>query len=75
MIDQEKEIDVLESEFPSLSGSAFSLAFNNARKSGQSVFVAENDTIYEILPDGTRKEVKKIEGPRAYKVGEEIKLR
>jgi hypothetical protein len=57
------EIERLESVFPAASGSAFAAARQKVLASGQSVLQSENGIIYEVFPDGHRREVKRIEPP------------
>jgi hypothetical protein len=63
MPDQENEIQSLEQQFPSVSGSAFARARERALESGHSVFQSENGVIYEVWPNGNRRVVKEIDPP------------
>ena len=74
MIDQEDNILKLESEFPSVSGSAFATARERVLASGQSVLQSENGFIYEVFPDGRRRRVKKIEPPTLVIAGSKISI-
>jgi len=65
----DQDIQKLENEFPALSGSAFAAARDRVLQSGQSVLQSENGVIYEVFPDGRRKEVKKIEPPTHFVTG------
>ena len=65
----DQDIQKLEGQFPSMSGSAFATAREQVLKSGQSVLQSENGVIYEVFPDGRRVEVKKIELPTQFKTG------
>lgn len=60
----EQDIQTLESEFPGLSGEAFSAARERVLRSGQSVLEAKDGTIFEVFPDGRRVEIKKIHPPK-----------
>jgi hypothetical protein len=71
----DQEIEKLENQFPAVSGSAFAAARKKVLESGQSVFQSENGVIYEVFPDGNRREVKKIEPPTHIKEGSIYKLR
>jgi hypothetical protein len=57
------DIQKLEKQFPAVSGAAFAAAREKVLESGQSVLQSENGIIYEVFPDGHRREVKKIESP------------
>ena len=70
----EKTIETLETEFPSLSGSAFSAAYRETLKSGLSVMVVDGDKIYEVFPDGHREERKMIDPPTPVIPGTRISL-
>ena len=72
MPDQENEIESLERQFPSVSGSAFASAREHALQSGHSVLHSENGFIYEVQPDGTRRLVKQIKPPTRVVVGTKI---
>ena len=63
MADKENHIEILESQFPSASGSAFMSAREIVLASGQSVLQSEGDAIYEVFPDGRRVLVKQINPP------------
>jgi hypothetical protein len=63
MPDQENMIETLESQFPSISGSAFAAARQQHLDSGNSVLQSENGQIFEVFPDGRRVFVKNIEPP------------
>lgn len=59
----EQEIEKLEEEFPYLASMAFALAREKALAAGLSVLQAESGVIYEVFPDGSQREVKKIPKP------------
>lgn len=75
MADQENNIDVLESQFPAVSGSAFAAAREQVLASGQSVLQSEQGIIYEVFPDGRRVAVKKIEPPTPVVPGRKFTIR
>jgi hypothetical protein len=75
MSDKEKEIEILENEFPAISGSAFATARECALSAGHSVFESENGGVYEVFPDGRRVLVKKIAPPKLVVSGTVIKLK
>lgn len=75
MSDPEKIITELENAFPALSGIAFSAAREAALASGQSVVESENGVIYEVFPDGTRIERKRIEPPVSVAIGTKVAIR
>ena len=61
MSDQERKVQDLESQFPSVSGVAFAAARKQALASGQSVLQSENGFLYEVFPDGRKVLVKQLE--------------
>jgi hypothetical protein len=75
MQDQEKDIELLENEFPALSSSAFAAARERVLASGQSVLQSENGFIYEVFPDGRRILRKTIEPPIFVVPGQKIIIR
>jgi hypothetical protein len=75
MSEPEKIIDELETKFPALSGVAFTTARNETLASGQSVLQSEGGVIYEVFPDGTRLERKRIEPPTPVLAGTKIVIR
>ncbi len=75
MPDQENNIEILESQFPAASGSAFVAARDLVLQSGQSVLQSEGDVIYELFPDGSRRRVKKIEPPIPVVSGSKFTIR
>ena len=75
MSEPEKIIHDLETQFPALSGIAFTTARNETLASGQSVLQSENGVIYEVFPDGTRREHKRIEPPTRVLAGRKIAIR
>lgn len=63
MILSDKAIDYLEAQIPYLAEQAVRQAYWDALASGDSVFIAEDGNIIEVMPDGTRKFVKEILKP------------
>ncbi len=63
------DIQVLESQFPALSGHAFAAASAQVLASGQSVLQSEGASIYRVFPDGRKEVVKHIEPPTRVKPG------
>ena len=61
----DQDIQLLESQFPAVSGQAFAEARENVLASGQSVLQSEGGTIYRVYPDGRKEAVKQIEPPTA----------
>ena len=74
MSDDEKNLRLLESQLPLVSGSAFAEARLQTLAAGQSVLQTEDAVIYEVIPDGSRIERKRIEPPRRYVKGTVIDL-
>ena len=75
MADKENNIEILEREFPAMSGVAFEEARKRALESGLSVLQSEGGVIYEVFPDGSRKRVKDIEPPVKVVSGQKITIR
>ena len=75
MPDQENEILQLESQFPTVSGSAFAAARERALDAGLSVLQSEMGFIYEVFPDGRRVLLKKIDPPTSVEAGRKITIR
>ncbi len=63
------DIQVLESQFPAVSGLAFAAARAQVLASGQSVLQSEGAFIYRVFPDGHKEVVKQIEPPIRVKPG------
>jgi len=74
MLEEEKNIRELETQFPQLSGSAFMAAREQTLASGQSVMQSDRGVIYEVFRDGTRKRVKEIEPSTPVVLGSKITL-
>jgi len=75
MSEDEKNLRFLESQLSLVSGSAFAEARRQTLAAGQSVPQTEGAVIYEVFPDGSRIERKRIEPPRHYAKGTMIELR
>lgn len=75
MTEPEYVIADLENEFPTLAGAAFTAARSDALASGQSVMQSENGVIYEVFPNGARRERKQIEPPTFIEVGTKVFIR
>ena len=58
---QEEVMQYLEEHIPELAQAAVTQAHWQTLAAGRSVLVSEGGVIYEVFPDGTRKEVKTIE--------------
>jgi len=71
----DKDIQQLENQFPPVSGSAFVEARKEALDHGLSVLQSENGVIYEVFPNGYRREVKRVEPPIAVVPGSVITIR
>jgi len=63
------DIQVLESQFPAISGEAFAAAREQVLASGQSVLQAEGGFVVRVFPDGRKELVKEIEPPTRLKSG------
>jgi hypothetical protein len=71
----DQDIQRLESQFPAVSGSAFAAAREQTLAAGQSVLESKQGVIYEVFPDGHRRQVKKIEPPTQFSLGYKIAIR
>jgi hypothetical protein len=72
----EKTLNFLESQIPSLSASAVNLAFFKALESGNSVLETVGDgKIYEIFPDGSKKFFKETPAYVPTQIGKKIMLK
>jgi hypothetical protein len=65
----DQDIQKLENQFPTVSGSAFAAARERVLASGQSILQSRDGVIYEVFPDGSRKPVKNIEPPTKVQSG------
>ena len=63
------EIQMLETEFPTLSGRVFAAARNTVKAVGSSVLQAEGQFIYRVFADGNKELVKEIEPPIDVAIG------
>lgn len=59
----DQEIQLLESQFPAVSGQAFAAARARVLASGQSVLQSEDGFVVRVFPDGRKEVVKQIEPP------------
>lgn len=59
----DQEIQLLESQFPAVSGQAFAAARERVLASGQSVLQSEDGFVVRVFPDGRKEVVKQIEPP------------
>lgn len=75
MSEEEKKLRFIETQLPAISGSAFADARLQTLAAGESVLQTEHAVIYEVFPDGTRIERKRIEAPRVFPKGTLVKLR
>jgi hypothetical protein len=65
----------LEKQIPRLAKNATALAFRRALTSGNKVLIAEAGELVEVLADGTRRAVKKLEPSVKMRKGQVIKLK
>ena len=72
MADQEIEIQMLETQFPALSGRAFATARNTVMAAGLSVLQSEGQFIYRVSADGKKELVKEIEPPIEVAIGTKL---
>ncbi len=70
----DQQFEQLESNFPLLSGVAFSNAYDQAVHAGLSVVVSDGEAIFEVFPDGHRKKVKTITPPSPAEPGQKFTM-
>lgn len=63
MILREEEIEYLEEQIPLMAEYATRIAYWQTLASGNSVLIAKNGKIIEVMPDGTEKFIKEIAKP------------
>ncbi len=63
------DIQILESQFPAVSGQAFASARQQVLASGQSVLQSEGGFVVRVYPDGRKEVVNEIEPPTRVKSG------
>ncbi len=71
----DQDIQLLESQFPAVSGSAFAAARAQVLAAGHSVLQSQDGVIYEVFPDGRKVAVKHIEPPTPSVLGKIFTLR
>lgn len=69
------DLQVLESQFPTVSGKAFAAAREQVLASGQSVLQSEGGFVVRVHPDGRKEVVKQIEPPIHVKSGTRYTIR
>lgn len=69
MAHQEIENQMLETQFPTLSGRAFATARNRVMAAELSVLQSEGQFIYRVSADGNEELVKEIEPPIDVAIG------
>jgi hypothetical protein len=74
MAASEKELDHLEQQIPQLSAAAVNVAYWQALASGQRVLVSDDDGIYEVFADGTRKLVRRLNAPLSAPAGTRVRI-
>lgn len=65
----------LEEHIPRLAKNATALAFRGALTSGNKVLIAEAGELVEVLPDGTRRAVRKLEPSVKMRKGQVIRIK
>lgn len=63
------DLQVLERQFPAVSGQAFAAARQRVLDAGHSVLQTEDGVVLRVFPDGRKEVVKKIEPPTPAKPG------
>lgn len=65
----------LEKHIPLLAKNATALAFRRALTSGNKVLIAEAGELVEVLPDGTRRAVRKLDPSVKMRKGQVIRIK
>lgn len=65
----DQDIQLLESQFPAVSGQAFAAARKRVLDSDLSVLQSEGAFVFRVFPDGHKELVKEIEPPVPVKPG------
>lgn len=65
----------LEEHIPRLAKNATALAFRRALTSGNKVLIAEAGELVEVLPNGSRRAVRKLEPPAKMRKGQVIRIK
>jgi hypothetical protein len=63
MNEQDRQDEKLESTVAEQSGSVFAAARERALATGESVVASVRGVIYEVFPDGRRREMKRVAPP------------
>ncbi len=71
----ENEFELMDKTILKMMQTAVKKAYQDALSSGSSVLISENGEIVEVLPDRTRKFVRKIEPRIKIKKGTIIKIK
>jgi hypothetical protein len=80
MTDTEKrqedlELEKQEREIPMLSAAVLGDAYRKAMEAGLSVYVAREDAVFEVFPDGRKPRfVKKLAAPTPVRVGTQAQI-
>jgi hypothetical protein len=64
----------IEEHIPELADSAIKQAYWSALASGSNVLECADGVMYEVSPDGSRREIKKVKPPVAVTVGQRLVL-
>ena len=71
----EEQIEALERQFPELAGTAFAEARARVLAAGLSVLETHDAMLWEVFPDGTRKQLKAMEPPTVVVPGSKFTIR
>jgi hypothetical protein len=80
MTDSEKrqedlELEKMEREVPAFSAAVLGAAYRKAMDSGLSVYVARQEAIFEVFPDGRKPRfIKKVDAPTQVRVGTQVRI-
>jgi hypothetical protein len=70
----ENAMQHIEEHIPELADSAIKQAYWSALSSGSNVLECSGGVMYEVSPDGTKREIKKVKPPVAVAIGQRLEL-
>lgn len=71
----DQEIQLLESQFPALSGKAFAEARRAVLDAGYAVLQSENGFLVRVFPDGRKEQLKPVKPATPVKPGTVLTIR
>jgi hypothetical protein len=70
----ENAMQHIEDHIPELADAAIKQAYWSALASGSSVLECSDGIMYEVSPDGSKREIKKVKTPLAVTIGQKLEL-